>query len=383
MLINMQKILNKARPLLLLAGLLFADACKKDSVYRDAQPITQVSVSTYDFLHAQPGLYDTLLYLIDKAGLTDTLKTGKITFFAPQDYSILSGLYNLNFSREKYGFAGNWTLDSVPPAVWDTLLRRYMMPGKVVSDSLLYADGVNLNTLAYGYRMNGKTVPTNASGITGGGPIVLQFSDMNNSRFIRDWSTSITQSTDLQTANGWLHVLESKHVFGFISFVPLAFPYSLNPVQSSYLGLPAPIPGTVEAEDFDDGGEGLAYHDNDAGNNGNQYRTERVDIENCSEGGFNVGWTNAAEWMEYTVEVAITGEYNIAVRMASGGGGGRFRLEFDGVNVTGTVTCPGTGGWQNWISVETRAQLTAGKHIMRFYEETDGYNVSKFVFTKL
>jgi len=383
MLTLMQKIFNKVHPILWITGLLLTGACKKKDEFRDAKPVTQVSVSTYDFLKAQPGLYDTLLYLVDKAGLTDTLKKGRITFFAPQDYSIRTALYNLNFSRGKYAFPGNWTLDSVPVAVWDTLLRRYMLPGRVLSDSLEYADGVNLITLAYGYRMNGKSAPTSASGISGGGPLVLQYSDMNKSRFIRDWSTSTTQSIDLQTANGWLHVLESKHVFGFVSFVPLAFPYSLNPVQSPYLGLPSPIPGTIEAEDYDDGGESLSYHDGDVNNNGNQYRTEGVDIENCSEGGFNVGWTNGSEWMEYTVEVLATGDYNVGFRMAAGGDGGNFRLEFDGVPVSNTVNCPGTGGWQNWITVDTKVSLTAGKHIMRFYEESGGYNVSKFVFTKL
>jgi len=69
--------------------------------------------------------------------------------------------------------------------------------------------------------------------------------------------------------------------------------------------------------------------------------------------------------------------------MAADGGGGNFHLEFDGVPVTGTVNCRGTGGWQNWITVDTKVSLTAGKHIMRFYEESGGYNVSKFVFTKL
>ncbi len=155
MLTLMQKILNKVHPILWITGLLLTGACKKQDEYRDAKPVTQVSVSTYDFLKAQPGLYDTLLYLVDKAGLTDTLKKGRITFFAPQDYSIRTALYNLNFSRGKYAFPGNWTLDSVPVAVWDTLLRRYMLPGRVLSDSLEYADGVNLTTLAYGYKMNG------------------------------------------------------------------------------------------------------------------------------------------------------------------------------------------------------------------------------------
>jgi hypothetical protein len=83
------------------------------------------------------------------------------------------------------------------------------------------------------------------------------------------------------------------------------------------------------------------------------------------------------------VEVAATGKYTVAVRLAAGGGGGNFRLEFDGVDATGTVNCPGTGGWQNWITVNTTVDLTAGKHIMRFYEESGGYNLNKFIFTKL
>ncbi len=368
----------------LLLILLLAAGCKKYNEFRNAKPTSEVSVNTYDFLKSQQGLYDTLLHLIDIAGLADTLKTENITFFAPQDYSIRTGLYNLNYTRGKYGFPGNWTLDSIPPAVWDTLLRRYMMPGKVTADSLDYADGVNLNTLSYGYPMNGKTAPTNASGIIAGGPTIIQLSDMNRSRFVRDWSTSITQSIDLKTANGWLHVLESKHVFGFISLVPIAFPYSLNPIQAPYLGLPSPIPGTIEVEDFDDGGEGLAYHDADANNNGGQYRTERVDIENCGEGGFNIGWTSGSEWLEYTVEVSVSGDYDLGVRAAANDEpGGDFHVEFDGVDITGIMHCPRTGGWQSYITLSKTVTLTAGKHVMRFVLNTGGYNINKFIFTKL
>ncbi|HXA01766.1 MAG TPA: DUF5703 domain-containing protein, partial [Cytophagaceae bacterium] len=47
-----------------------------------------------------------------------------------------------------------------------------------------------------------------------------------------------------------------------------------------YNGNPANIPGTIEAENYDDGGEGIAYHDNDAINNGGQQRTNQgVDVE--------------------------------------------------------------------------------------------------------
>src|SRR5262249_54003476 len=60
---------------------------------------------------------------------------------------------------------------------------------------------------------------------------------------------------------------------------------------SPYSGTPVPIPGQIDAANFDNGGEGVAYHDTSAGNSGGQYRNTDVDLEASSEGGFNVGWT--------------------------------------------------------------------------------------------
>ena len=54
--------------------------------------------------------------------------------------------------------------------------------------------------------------------------------------------------------------------------------------QMPFYGTPFAIPGRIQAEDFDTGGESVAYHDEDTGNNGNQYRTlEDVDIQECSD----------------------------------------------------------------------------------------------------
>ncbi len=151
-----------------------------------------------------------------------------------------------------------------------------------------------------------------------------------------------------------------------------------------YLGSPSAIPGKIEAENYDTGGEGVAYHDTDAGNSGGQYRpTEGVDIESCSDtgGGYNVGWTNAGEWLEYTVNVSTAGTYNIETRVASASAGGTCYIEFNGVNKTGNITVPVTGGWQNWTTVNATAILSAGTQIMRFYEVTSGYNVNYFNIT--
>ncbi len=155
-----------------------------------------------------------------------------------------------------------------------------------------------------------------------------------------------------------------------------------NPGQDGqpWNGTPASLPGKVEAENYNTGGEGIAYHDNDTNNQGGQYRTsEGVDVETTSDtgGGYNVGWTNAGEWMKYTVNVTTAGAYNLDFRVASPNTGSVFHLEVDGTNVTGTMTVPNTGGWQTFQTVtKTGVSLSAGQHVLRFYEESGGFNLN-------
>jgi len=137
----------------------------------------------------------------------------------------------------------------------------------------------------------------------------------------------------------------------------------------------ASLPGTIQAEDFDDGANGVAYRDNSAGNAGGQYRTSDVDIEVTSDtsGGYDVGWTSAGEWLNYTVDVAAAGTYDIGFRVASSGTGGTFHLEVNGANKTGTLSVPNTGGWQKWTQVtKTGVALAAGQQVWRLVMDTNG-----------
>ena len=161
------------------------------------------------------------------------------------------------------------------------------------------------------------------------------------------------------------------------------------PTQEPFGGTPAPIPGTVEAEDFDIGGEGVAYHDFEATNLGGAYRTdEGVDLQPCSEGGFNVGWQRQGEWIEYTVNVQTSGDYDVSARVASETTGGIFHLEFaegPGPDTsTGTFIAPVTGGWQTWTTATSTVTLTAGEQVMRFVNDgsaSSEYNLNWFQFT--
>ena len=139
--------------------------------------------------------------------------------------------------------------------------------------------------------------------------------------------------------------------------------------STPYGGTPAPIPGTFQAENFDDGGQNVAYSDTTPTNSGGSYRpTTGVDIEPTTDsgGGYDVGWTKAGEWMKYTVNVTAGGTYQLQTRVANAGSGGSFRVEVDGSDKTGLIAVPNTGGWQNWQTITTTGiSLTSGQHVIR------------------
>jgi hypothetical protein len=133
-------------------------------------------------------------------------------------------------------------------------------------------------------------------------------------------------------------------------------------------GTPAAIPGTVQAENFDDGGQNVAYYDVTSGNSGGVYRTTDVDVQTTSDagGGYNVGWTRAGEWLNYTITIGTSGTYQLQTRVANTASGGAFRVEVDGVDKTGSIAVPNTGGYQAWQTITTSGlSLTAGQHLMR------------------
>ena len=168
---------------------------------------------------------------------------------------------------------------------------------------------------------------------------------------------------------------------------PVAITVLQKIVKSPFGGNAATIPGIVEAENYDLGGEGISYHDSDNGNNGQVYRQDDIDIGAASEGSYTLGWMEVSEWMEYTVNITSAGAYNLDVRVASPAVGGTFHLECDGKDVTGPLTVPATGGWNTWASVEkTGVNLPAGKHVLRYVVDSHGAsgyfgNFNSMIFT--
>jgi predicted phosphodiesterase len=146
-----------------------------------------------------------------------------------------------------------------------------------------------------------------------------------------------------------------------------------------FSGSPLIIPGVIEAENFDNGWEGIGYHDLTSANQGGVFRQdEAVDIENCSQGGYNVGWIKNGEWLEYTVNVTSGGMYQILIETASPSVGGSVRILMDSTDVTGKVSLPATGSWQAWKTTTVDSvTLSAGEQIMRVEFFADDFNFNK------
>jgi hypothetical protein len=153
---------------------------------------------------------------------------------------------------------------------------------------------------------------------------------------------------------------------------------AITSLSLPYNGVAVSLPGTIQAEDFDEGGPGVAYYDSSEANARGEYRPgEGVDIESCDEGGYNITHVFAQEWMNYTVNVTQSGSYTMEVRAAVPNGGRNFRIEIDGAAITPTVAAPYTGGWQNWSTIIIpNIPLTSGTHILRFYTATGGINLN-------
>ncbi len=97
----------------------------------------------------------------------------------------------------------------------------------------------------------------------------------------------------------------------------------IEAVSVPFNGTPASIPGRIEIEEYDLGGEGLGFHEeNEDGNEGDSdYRGDEVDVEvtEDTEGDYNVGYVLSGEWLAYTVEVETSGMYSLDLRAAANG----------------------------------------------------------------
>src|SRR5215468_12302383 len=169
---------------------------------------------------------------------------------------------------------------------------------------------------------------------------------------------------------------------GWLNISTIAVDYANSTASSGwtegltpFTGTAVSLPGVVFAANFDNGGEGVAYHDTTWGNSGGAYRSTDVDIEPASDGGVDVGWIDAGEWLNYTVNVASAGTYTVTLRVASMSVASMHVGFNNASNVSQVVSIPNTGGWQNWTTVSFTTTLGAGQQQMTLRFDTAGLNI--------
>ncbi len=137
--------------------------------------------------------------------------------------------------------------------------------------------------------------------------------------------------------------------------------------RQPYLSGPHAIPGLIEAEDFDDGGEGVSYHDNDVGNYYGEYRTDvDVDINDTIGGGYHVTGITTGDWLKYSVDVQQSGYYRLEIHIEALVEGKRVSVEIDGNSLTGYTRIGKVDVWGDFpANIVEPVWLDAGEHVMR------------------
>ena len=142
----------------------------------------------------------------------------------------------------------------------------------------------------------------------------------------------------------------------------------------------------LQAEDFNDGGATYGYHDRDFNNpawENNTYRhTLGMQIESRGSD-YNLGRLDSKEFTRYTIYVEKAGLYDIDCYVASQNDGGRFQLNTNGVNKSGTISVPNTGGWGDDGFAKLTAlniPLKAGENLFEFRVTNGGFNIDRFEF---
>lgn len=125
-----------------------------------------------------------------------------------------------------------------------------------------------------------------------------------------------------------------------------------------------PIPGKLEAESYTAAHPGV--------------ETETAGDEG---GGFNIGHFEIDRWVDYDVKVAEAGEYTVSYRLATLPGSNGFELQFNGITVD-SITIPSTGGWQEYVTINSTVILEEGQQTMRFLSKGKEWNLNWVSFSK-
>ena len=134
----------------------------------------------------------------------------------------------------------------------------------------------------------------------------------------------------------------------------------------------------IEAEDYKIGNNGIEYFDTSRRNYGGAHRRDDVDIEvtGDTEGGHNIAWIEAGEYLTYDVDIAKAGKYDLVLRVATPAEDTKqVDVVIDGQTYTASFS--NTGGWQTYQDVViSNVDLSAGSKELRLNMKSGSFNLN-------
>lgn len=200
-----------------------------------------------------------------------------------------------------------------------------------------------------------------------------------NGQLISSGAAGTDDSSVIQTAvkairNGTVVLQAGDYKLADSTEIRVSNPEEEDPSDEQKFYKEHAVPGRINFVDFDFGGEGVAYHDTLAGNQGGHaYRTDDADVDVGERSGVDVpviSNTYAGEWIQFSgVQVTETGTYAATFYTSTTEDGMSFSVLVDGKKVA-TVDAPNTGDWHTFAPTTVQIPLTTGGHTVQIAMET-------------
>lgn len=204
-------------------AIILIQACNKKDYYRDTGLQSGVlKENIYEFLQQNPFLFDSLVRVIDRAGMKTVLENDTVTFFAPPDRSLLLLMNRVNGNRYAQG-KDSLHINDIPGDIWRKYLARYVFKSAYLLNDISRIDFARIglypgqNIESYdGYIMNMGVVYDAYSGTQDVGPRTIYLTsvgdDLTNFSFL---NSEVVSTSNLRPKNGIMHALRGNVQFSF------------------------------------------------------------------------------------------------------------------------------------------------------------------------
>ncbi len=201
---------------------------------------------------------------------------------------------------------------------------------------------------------------------------------------------AVVQSSGLQSESDKLHFTHDSYTQMGKRYADemcnlLGFKGLYTIPSTPYKGQRTTLPGKIEVENYDEGGNNIAWYDATSGNSDEQYRSDDVDIR--KEGSdYVVTKVKAGEWMKYSVTSSLHAAYYLSARVALPADVNKAKLTVLIDNLTPlnvTINKPEDANGFFELSFDKKLTWIAkGDHEITITANTDGLEIDWIQLTK-